>query len=190
MPSEAASCLARSRIELGNGVVLGDRSEQLSCFRPLALFDQRKRGHLAGAAEPWLARFSQRLEPRDHLLRLDLVEFERGLADECRIAIRLRQSVVRRERLVGRDRSLQIALLNGQCSARNSADARTALLPLSDSWSSCLLRLRGLSSADVGVDAGEPLDLAFRFPTWCWCHQIRPPLAARNRTTPAISQLP
>src|SRR5206468_11936720 len=92
-------------------IVLGDGREQLTGFLPLALLGERQRGHLPGAAEPRLTGLGERFEAGDHFLRLELVEFEGGLADERGIAVRLWEPTVTGGRLVGCYRGLGIALL-------------------------------------------------------------------------------
>ena len=135
-PNEAASWVARSRMELGTVLSLAMRREQLAGLLALALLGERERGHFPGAAEPRLARLGEGLKPGNHLLRLELVELERRLADERGIAIRLRQPAVGGVALVFRDRGLDVALLDRSAARANIAEARTPLLPLSASWSS------------------------------------------------------
>ena len=60
-----------------------DRDKQLPGIIGLALLDQRQGRHFARRAEPGIAGFHQRLKTRDHLLRLKLVELERGLTNDA-----------------------------------------------------------------------------------------------------------
>src|SRR4029079_17055817 len=100
--AEAAGNLDRAGAALiRNGLVLGDRGEQAAGFLLLALLDECHGGHFPGARKPRVSGLGQRLEPLDHLVRLDAVELERGLADQRGVAIRLGQAGVRTHFLLG-----------------------------------------------------------------------------------------
>src|SRR6185503_11464220 len=105
----------------------GERREQLPGFLLLALLDERQRGHLAGRAEPRIARLGERLHPADHLLRLELIELERGFADQRRIAVRVGKPAIVADLLIKRDRGFLIILLEGEGGAREQRGRSDAL---------------------------------------------------------------
>ena len=122
---------------------------------------------------------------------LELVELERGLSDQCRIAVRLRKTAVVADRLVRADGELVVALLKRNCGSGEQrgrpnglAAARATARRAAEGPGPYCLRPRPYKS-----QRAFPLALPFRC-IWCCCHQMNPPLAARNRITPAMSQLP
>src|SRR6185437_15163562 len=98
-------------------LILGDGREQLSRLLVLALLYQRESGHLAGRPEPWLAGLGEWLEPGDHLFGLEVIELDRGFANQRRVTIRLRQAAVARDRIVDPRGGLGIVLLERERSA-------------------------------------------------------------------------
>src|SRR5258705_5928131 len=146
---------------LGNLVILGDRREDLGGLGRLALLDQGHGGHLAGASEPRAVGLGERIEARDHLLRLERVEFERGLADQREIAERLRQTLVSRNLLELGDRQLGIVLLDGDRGAAEQRRGTNALAVILRQHVEPRRRGSDLALAERGIDLRELIDGLF-----------------------------
>src|SRR5205807_1541373 len=112
-----------------------------------------------GAAEPRFAWLGKRLEPSDHLLRLKLVEFECGFADQRGIPVRFGQPAVGRDGLVSGDRELRIVLLKRECGAREQRRSLNRLAAALGQVVELLRRLRAAAAAEVLENGCELLDL-------------------------------
>src|SRR5436190_11491683 len=143
-------------------LVLGDRREQPACLLLLALLDHRYGGHLTGAGEPGIARLRQRFRPRDHVVGLEAVEFERGHADQRGVTVGLGQAVIRRNFLIFGDCELVVILLDSERGPRKQRRGADPLLATLGQRIELLRRGTDRSGTNIRVDLREVLDMLLR----------------------------
>src|SRR3954469_19342267 len=145
----------------GNALVLGDGREQLPSLLLLALLDKSEPGHFAPAAEPGVSGLRQRLHAGDDLRRLQLVEFERSLADKSRVAIGIRERAIVGDLFQRRYRKLLVVLLEREGGAGEEGGRTDGLARTLRKIVELLGHFRGVTGADVLVDLRHLLDMRF-----------------------------